>query len=322
MVEGFDVTVTWPDGRTSDELVWTSDTYAPGMWRFPYDPVLPGLAHLLIDGPSWGAPGTGASLEVVSLRPLRSAVVRNDDGERARYAKVVPPEDVAELVTRHRVAARSGVPVPEVLEVDERWGVVWLSALPGVSHRPDLLAAAADEVVDVVLRLRSTPIDPADGDLRPAPDLLGQAEHHVAMLEDLDAELGAQAQASLRWAAGRRSVGRLSSTGVVHGDLHDGQILVDDGRVSGLIDLDTLGVGDVADDLGRLAGRLVSRGEQAAAQQVIAAAERAVGARLVNERLVLSLLVSSIDAWRMCDPTWRDRAAALVDEAERWQARN
>ena len=42
---------------------------------------------------------------------------------------------------------------------------------------------------------------------------------------------------------------------VVHGDLHDAQVMVDhDGRVTGLLDLDDVGVGAAADDLGNLLG--------------------------------------------------------------------
>ena len=44
--------------------------------------------------------------------------------------------------------------------------------------------------------------------------------------------------------------------GVVHGDLHEGQLIVEGGRITGLLDIDDMGIGDLVDDVAVMIGHL------------------------------------------------------------------
>lgn len=213
------------------------------------DPRLPGLADVL-DEP-------GASL--IGHRPGRRAVVRVSRPEGEVFVKVVrKPRRAEDVVRRGRLVQTLVGPrtvVPELHEADIPRGVVGWSDVggdtfselgtswaPGQAHSAweragrdiaDLHAADVDLVED--RHDDEAEIAGADRWLRPAvahgrlhPETVGRARARVV--------------AALKELAGPPAIG------VLHRDLHDRQLLLrPDGRI-GLIDVDTLAVGERAVD--------------------------------------------------------------------------
>ncbi|GAA4432416.1 hypothetical protein GCM10023169_38110 [Georgenia halophila] len=212
-------------------------------------------------------PGT----RLVAHRPGRRAVVRAEwpdgtqaaDGPAAEYVKVVRPRRVAGVARhlRHVASLRSAV-VPTVLGLDEAAGVLRLSAVGETT----LLEAGADpartaaelgraweQVGRVVTELQELVQD-------------GLPAHDA---EDEIAAVGAWTRAAVQHGlldgdeveAATRTVERelralpdVPLLGVLHRDLHDKQLLLRgdaDGRL-GLIDVDTLAVGERALDVANL----------------------------------------------------------------------
>ncbi|PZR52655.1 hypothetical protein DNL40_11135 [Xylanimonas oleitrophica] len=215
---------------------------------------LPALQGLLAD------PGA----RLVAHRPERRAVVRRRTGGgtagRTAYAKTVRASRFGALVDAARAAEALPLRTPAVLDADPATAVVTLGALPG---RPlhDLLddplaLVAARHLGTALARLHALPV--------PA----GTAVH--------DAE--AEAAVTRRWAEHARAYGLGPATGaapvpdlplvpakertLLHRDLHDKQVLVDDDGSVGLLDFDLLAAGDPALDLANLRVHLELRQRQ------------------------------------------------------------
>lgn len=240
------------------------------VWRHPHDPALPGLAagstpdRVAERLRAAGADAPLLSLETVTYRPLRRAVLRARTVDGAAYVKVVRPTRVDDLVRRHALfAARpggtGGVAAPRV----RSWsadGVVLLDEVPGESVA-ELVARtpAADQpaCVDPAELLRVATSLPRAGlalPRRPAwADRLGHYLGALATVHGVDAA---------RLAALREAIDAVVAAGdpgplvVTHGDLHAANLLLDPvvgagdrPRVGAVLDVDTLGPGHLVDDL-------------------------------------------------------------------------
>lgn len=275
--------VTWADGarRPGETLLAAASAAGPlpgalqveasggdaplvaSVWRWPFDPLVPGLEGAVTPGRSdellgpWV--GAGAALEVVAYRPTERAVVRATGGDGRRvYLKVVRPGDVEALVARHERLLAGGLPVPEVLAVSAEEGVVVLAERPGTTFRDrikqDLPGWPSPESLGTVVdRLRA--LDPSGLPARPGRvvDALGHAQLLAAVAPELSERLAALCD---RFRAAVPAVSERSGA-LVHGDLHEGQLVVDeDGAITGLLDVDDVGTGDPVDDLATVIGHL------------------------------------------------------------------
>ncbi|MFD6136957.1 phosphotransferase [Isoptericola sp. NPDC060257] len=237
------------------------------VWRHPHDPALPGLAagstpdRVAERLRAAGAHAPLLSLETVTYRPLRRAVLRARTADGAAYVKVVRPARVDDLVRRHALfAARpGGVAAPRV----RYWsadGVVLLDEVPGESVA-ELVARtpAADQpaCVDPAELLRVATSLPRAGLALPRrPAWADRSAHYLgalAIVHGVDAA---------RLAALREAIGTVVAAGdpgplvVTHGDLHAANLLLepvvgagDHPRVGAVLDVDTLGPGHLVDDL-------------------------------------------------------------------------
>lgn len=224
------------------------------------------------------APLVDAGAELVVHRPERRAVVRTGEGEDLTFTKVVRPRRTADLVRRmQRAAAVPGLRAPRVTAADEVTGTIRMSTLPGRTLH-DLLAetvppAVARGVGEAVRTLHSAP----DAAGVPGHDLGAEMEAVRGLLDlaRLHGALEPRAVDALDRDAARAASSIVSAgTGglsLLHRDLHDQQLLVDDGRV-GMLDVDTLGVGDAALDLGNLLAHLDLRAWQGRTSSEAAAA--------------------------------------------------
>ncbi len=194
---------------------------------------------------------------LIAHRPERRAVVKLDGKTGTRFAKVLRQSQLGNMVRHARfLAALCGRPfrVPEVLEVDPPRGVVIWSSLPGVSvhelldDRRRLLPAV--RAAGVALRWLHS-IESAwntTHDARAETDMLRER------LEQLEV-LNPHAYRDLENVASPVFDGLAAEparSGLLHRDFYDKQIFAhSDGRI-GLLDFDTLAVGETALDLANM----------------------------------------------------------------------
>lgn len=345
--------VTWADGRRGDDTLLAAAHPAgalPGtipvvaatdegelvasVWRWPFDPVVVGLEDAVTPGriDDLVGPVTGArpALEVVAYRPTERAVVRltGDDGTVA-YLKALPPALLPQLVDRHARLLDAGLPVPEVLAVDPARGLVVLRALLGTTLRERIKGdlpgwPAPATIADLTDRIHHT--DPTGLGTRAGRvrDGIGHARLVAAVCPELAPALEVL---TARFIAEADAVAARSGA-AVHGDLHEGQLIVDgDGRITGLLDLDDLAVGDPVDDLATLIGHLRFRATgldaggdpsprlHAHVRALHEQAAAAVGAEAVDVAVAAVLIGLATGPFRVQHAGWADRVAAVVADA-------
>lgn len=300
-------TVTWRSGPATEVLCASTEPPPPGarlvggvaVWRLPHDPWLPGLATV------WPR-----RARLRAYRPGRRAVVEL----AGAFAKVVRPGRQAELAHRHALLSAGGVPVPGVLEVDDR-GVVVLEALPGDLLRTRLvrgapvpagreLLAALDRLPASLLGLPRRP-SWSDGASRYAEDVAAVLPSEAARAHELAAAVTG-------------GLTGLPADAPVHGDLHGRQLLVgDDGRLTGVLDVDRAGPGRRADDLGcLLAHALLVPGADAVVAQWRSAYDATVDPRELRLRTAGVLLSLATGPYRVQAPAWQAETAARLALAE------
>ncbi|MDK1327049.1 phosphotransferase [Arthrobacter sp. zg-Y1143] len=264
------------------------------MWLHPHDPVLASLPWA-VDAGAVGQDvfGTGspARLSLVAYRPLRRAVVRAEHAGSTAYLKLLPKPLLPGLRQRHQLLAAAGLPVPPLLPVPP-------------AHAGDAVALGGLAGISLFRLLASSTALPA-GTAIPAPETLLQLldELPAAALElphrhawaeragdyacTAAAVLPAEEGRIRELAAGIQEVlvsAPAGPTVPVHGDFHEGNLLVTGSEVTGLLDVDGLGPGKRADDLACIMGHL----------SVLAAAHPHLphlGETLLRYRLVFEELV-------------------------------
>lgn len=328
LIAGFDAIVEWEGCPPCTELIFVGIDDADGSayaWRYPEDPLLPGMAAAVEPVAVAGFLSVpSVSLEVVTLRPCRRAVVRARGGDVDVHLKVVPPDSAQSLVERYLALAASGVRVPEVAAADVARGWVGLATLPGRTldeclDSPGSSLMAPDAVWSLVESIAAVRLDPT---LEAPVSSLHAARHAWVIGEALPA-IGARARRVADRVTARRGV---SWHGTVHGDLHPGQLLVDShGRLAGVLDVDGAGVGDVVDDLGRLIAHVMvaaslghgdpDRRWRFAGELVEMATERAIVAEL-SHCAAASVLAHSTGPWRAQTAGWATDVDRLLTLAE------
>jgi aminoglycoside phosphotransferase len=269
--------------------------------------------------PGLTAAAGAAGARLVSHRAQRRATVALPGA----FLKVVRPGRVAGVAAAHR--AVHAVAAPAVLSEDERAGVLTLRAVPG---RPlhDLLAGpgatAAVLMIGAAVRCLHAQPPPAAGtgvhgpreEARVLADWLERLAWH-------DSRTAARVRERARHVLGDLAALPAGRPALIHRDLHDKQILLGDGGAVGLIDLDTLTLGDPAIDLANLAAHFDLRARQAGADLATAAAQREAllagyGASAAQRRRVevyeraARLRLACVYAFR---PRWAAVAAALAE---------
>ncbi len=226
------------------------------------DPSLPTLAAFAASG------------ELLARRVGKRAALRFLRGDRFDFVKILPRAKAARLAAAQDAALQSvlgsGYPdlprFADLERVDLDQGAVWCEGLPGLPLRNRLLRSG-----DVDRDLVRTGRMLAAWQRQPIrlPRLVGGLEAPLSAwcrLATVDApRLGLapgdfdRAEAFRAGLASLPSLRPSTSEALVHGDLHDGNILLaPTGRI-GLSDLDLLQHGDPARDPGNLAAHIVLR---------------------------------------------------------------
>lgn len=335
-------TVRWADGTLTDETLGACTGQLPdgvtrlsdgeteiGMWRFPFDPDLPGLPAAcdpdrmgrLVSG--LGLAGEHAALRVRTYRPRRRAVVEVRTPTGTVFVKVLRDDKAERLHELHRVAAEAGCPTPVPLG----WtgtGLLVLAALPGRTLRELLLAGepAMLDADDVVAVLDSLPAVLATGGVR---QTWGQKAPHYA--EVIAATVPALAGRARAVAAAVDHVEPEGPPVPVHGDLYEAQLMVADGRLTGLLDIDTAGLGERLDDAACLIahlGVLAQLHPEFAGQMTELAARlhhrftRDLDGAALARRVAAVVLSLATGPYRVRELGWEHATEQRVALAERW----
>ncbi|WP_175527406.1 aminoglycoside phosphotransferase family protein [Blastococcus tunisiensis] len=347
----FSAGVVWSGGRESREsLVAATGSRIPhgadvlersaagralrvGVWRWPSDPALPGLA--------WAAsarevgtrlaglvPATGGPrLRLRSYRPGRRAVIEARYPDGPRYLKVVPPSAVDRLVARHELLA-GPVPAAPVLTATAD-GVLVLPGLPGTPLRALLSGEAGrlpspEELERVLDALPSGMATLTPRGRRAPADGLVRAGSYAAVLGLVSPEL--RPRLDVLTAALAAADPGVHEPVPVHGDFYESQLLVDDGAVVGLLDVDTAGCGHRIDDWATLLAHLVLL-EQVLPDPAVAvryareiedAVLRRWPAEQVRPRVAAVLLGLATGPFRVQQPDWPALTSARLALAEEW----
>ena len=282
---GYRVSLTDAGGKAADHTVFVEtsppDTTRPGgltltqpgtgdrvdVWVYPADPALPALRTAVYAEAAGvvlgrlGLPVDDLKVSLAAYRPGKRAVVRVDTSGTAYFLKVVRPSTAEPLQRKHTQWRQHGVPVPSALGWSEE-GLVALEALAGaelisVLDRATDPRALLDELERLVVQIASVPSEaPARSSLVRRLDwyeerLLDQLPDHDSRIE----------RTSRAIAARYRAGGEPPPSRTVHGDLHLAQLLVDPSepsRITGVLDIDTSGWGDPADDAAALYAHLIA----------------------------------------------------------------
>lgn len=307
-----------------------------GVWRWPQDPALPGLgvatrpdglAELL--GQAGLTAPAAPRVSVRAYRPGQRAVLEvgsaTDDGGPRWFVKVVRPMAVADLQIRHRLLAEA-LPVPPVVAGDDR-GVLVLPEAPGTVLR-QLIAPggptaeiptphALQEVLDA-LPAALTALPRRRGHLQRIADSARVLELTTGGRPEL-AELAHSICDQLQSAATEPSGPAVA----VHGDFYEAQLLVDDGRISGVIDVDSAGPGERVDEWANLLGHLSVFGltsPRAAAYgaEVLAHARRHTDPADLCARTAAVVFGLATGPFRTQRDDWPERTTARLELAARW----
>jgi len=318
-------------GFPKDAFVLAADEVEVAVWRFPFDPYLPGLPSAispervreLLDRLG-AAPGT-VTLRTRAYRPARRAVVEvRVEGAvsgRVLYAKVLPPARARSVARRHRALTDVGLPVPRLIGLADEQGIVALEALGGPTIAEALRAGAPvpdpEALVALSQRFAGSEVHGSRD-----PRAFADPVRHVPLLADL---LPARAD---EIAALARDAADITAPLVgVHGDLHPGQLLLGpDGSITGVLDVDGAGQGYLAHDAGNLVAHLEATGEldgsmteavRAYARRVEAAYAEVVGADTLARATAAAWIGLATSAHRAQEPTWRHQVEHRIDRAAR-----
>ncbi|GAA1768494.1 phosphotransferase family protein [Agromyces humatus] len=230
-----------------------ADGGLPQLWLHPDDPRLPALqavafphaVSIMLERMS--LPTTLESLELLAYRPGRRAVARVVAGGRQFWLKVVRPTRVERIVAAHRALEEQGLPVPRLISWSPA-GLLVLGAAEGVPMADVTRTASAEAVIAAVDRMRAAfALTPLEEPVRSI--VRGRSAWYASVLGGTSTELGERAGRLALWVDWRE--GPVATSVAVHGDLHLGQLFAcsaEDPTVVGVIDVDTAGIGDPADD--------------------------------------------------------------------------
>ncbi|WP_432559727.1 phosphotransferase [Granulicoccus sp. GXG6511] len=309
------------------------------VWLYPKDPDLPGLpraaypesvAELLSPVLGLRLRPDQVRLRMIGYRPRRRAVLRatvlpdpgQGFGRTVFYIKVLREALFGEVKRRHELLRQAGVPAPRVALATPDCLLV-LDELPG---KP-LSRAIFDPVPpctaeQLIWVLDSMPRQVAS--LPRRPPWSDAVRHYTRIVSTAMPTL----EPRLSWLCREIEQGLAPiphGNEPTHGDFHEGQVHVAGGQICGLLDVDTAGPGNRADDLACLIAHLSTvqrmNAEQAARVRQLLATWVPVFDERVNPielRLRAAAVIISLATgpYRSQEPNWQAETVGIVDAAE------
>jgi hypothetical protein len=306
-------------------VVERADGVRVGVWRYPHDPFLPGLPHAAYPegvrqilerlgvGPQGRAGAGDIRLEPLVYRPGSRAVIRVRAGGAALYLKVLRPGAATRLRELHD-AFGPHVPVPRCLGWSDELGIVALEALGGATMTRPLVDGGAlpppSALLGMLRRLAHAEVPSS-----PAP-ARGGIHGHASLLSTALPAAAGEVEDILAAAA---DVGT-GPPRTVHGDFYSAQVLVRDGVISGLLDIDGARPGGPLDDIANLCGHLVALahvhpGSAGRIDTYRAEVTEALGAvdHPALQRMTLGVLLGlATTPFRRQEPQWEERTMAWL----------
>ena len=326
--------VSSADGQRLPQIVACSGSIPPGatileadgtqigLWVLPADPDLPGLASILDPRTlrpmleSIGVPAARISARLRAYRPRRRAVVQVDTEHTRVYVKLGRPDAIRRLHETHQLLAQV-LPVPLSLGFDPDLGLLVMPAGRGLTLR---------EALDTRGELPAPRT--LDGLLGPIPNPIGRGRARspidkLASLQRLLSRIVPDQTGRLEEIVGRIGPEAVEGEVPCHGDFHDGQLLVDGGVISGLLDVDTHGTGHPSNDPATMLGHLESRRPHAPQPDQIGHYAARLGAmwaarvdpwELVRRRSAVMLGLAT-GPFRVQQDGWPDQVRARIGRA-------
>jgi aminoglycoside phosphotransferase len=201
-----------------------------------------------------------------------------------------------------------------------------LQALPGTTLR-DVIRTGGDRVPSagsILAMLDRLPPGIATG--RRRRSWLDRVEHYAAVVATITP---VHATRVTELAKAIRAEAGVGPTVAVHGDLYESQLLVSDGVLTGVLDIDGAGPGDRLDDLACLLGHLsvlatVDLRRAPLINRIgadyLGTFERSVDPADLRYRTAAVVVSLIAGPHRVQDPHWPATTARLIDLAERWLA--
>lgn len=260
-------------GRTrTDEraVIFGDGSREVAVWLYPSDPDLPGLpraafpdrfAAALTDLGTLGRPvrTEDVRLEMIAYRPRRRAVVKatvaGPAGPEVLYTKVLRENSFEAVLRRHQLLLEAGLPSPPIAAATADFLLV-LRELPGRPLAGALFDPAPPIGAEQLVALLDA-MPPAVATLerhRPWTDAVDQ---YAAMVTAAMPEAESMLTAMVHRIRGGLAGIPLGNE-PTHGDFYEAQLFVDHGRVTGILDVDTIGPGRRADDLACMIAHLAT----------------------------------------------------------------
>ena len=248
-------------------------------WQYPHDPALPALSavsfpeavgHVL---EKFGIRAAGASVTLEAYRPGKRAVFRVDAEAGRYFIKVVDPATVSMIHGMHGMFLARGVRVPHSLGYADS-GMLLLDRLPGDSAAARIADIGGDprflaSLDSLTMQMAQVPLT---GHARAS--LAKRADWYASRMRQIAPAFADRTLVLTNAITHIYAEARQQGLVAIHGDMHLGQIFVDPAepwRIVGVLDIDTAGMGDPADDRGALYGHVcVSSLEAAAAGRTAA----------------------------------------------------
>lgn len=323
------ILATGDEAPAGGAMLLARDGASVAVWRMAADPHLPGLSVAMNPAlvgdllRQLGVEPGPVSLTVRAYRPGRRAVIEVRSGAVRVFMKVVRPAKVEALQVRHRLAL-GALPVPRSHGWSEAMGIVVLESMPGHTLRDtlenrDLQLPPAHEVLAL---LQHVP-DPGDG--IGGSQLRQGARFHRTLLRRLMPELAPRLD---RLVKGITSYQPPVPVVPLHGDFYESQLMVRDGRVTGLLDIDTVGPGPLGDDhanfIGHLACWQLASKEPGRvrdyARELLAISDAVVPPPLLRNRIAAAILGLATGPFRVQSPNWPAETEQRIALAEEWLA--
>jgi Phosphotransferase enzyme family len=352
--------IAWPEREPTEQVVaamadgdglpagaparrWGGGEVA--VWRFPADPVLTGLEQVLDERRLSDLLGyldlDPRRVKVTPLvyRPTRRAVVRLSmkgdrlvfdreagrvsmrAGKRYIFLKLVRPGYAASIGKVHEELGPH-LPIPRCYGAWGDLGLLALEGLPGLTLRDfirmrDGRPPHPDELVGLLDTLPAAAS--AEGRVR---SMRRRVRSHQGLLEAI---LPDHAERVRRLARELRALPS-ERTAIVHGDFYDSQVLVDEGgSITGLLDLDGVGWGYLADDLASMLGRVWTSGQTggrgqerfaAYAGELLESFSSRVDRRDLCLRVAAIVFGRATGPFRVQSDDWRRKALERIELAE------
>ncbi|QDO88906.1 phosphotransferase [Ornithinimicrobium ciconiae] len=315
-------TLEAPEGA----VVVGSEGEQVAVWRVPHDPFLPSLATVL-------EPTTAASI-IASLggqiaephtrlrayRPTRRAVIEvSGEGHRI-YLKLVKPRRLQALHQRH-LDLDGLLPVPEPLGINSDLGLLAMRSMSGFTLR--------EVLEDPFGRLPHPEVIAGLPGTLPALEQSATVHSSIEALPrvaDLLRRLLPMVADRIDWLVEHIGTDDVIERVPAHGDYHEAQLLVEDGRVSGILDVDTLGVARPGDDPGTMLGHLAVWHTMSSQPDRVAAYatelqqrwETDIDPRDIRRRAAARILGLAAGPFRVQQVGWPVEASRRLTLAQHW----